>query len=79
MKTFGRADQSLQAKTQPGGGDVIFMNIIIIINARACAHARNIIVEAEGAAEFSRRSMGLAQMAVKGLAIPRCKPTEYWV
>lgn len=78
MKTFGRADQSLQAKTQPGD-DVIFMNIIIIINARACAHAHNIIVEAEGAAAFSRRSMGLAQMAVKGLARPRCKPTEYWV
>ena len=35
MKTFGRADQSLQAKTQPVD-DVFNMNIINIIDARAC-------------------------------------------
>ena len=78
METFGRADQSLQAKTQPWS-DVIPMNILSIIGVRArvdfraCAHG---VCEEK---HFFMDRWVLAQMAVKGLARPRCKRSEYWM
>ena len=85
MKTFGRADQSLQAKTQPLD-DVIIMNIISIIDARACAQDLHAHAVKEPRDEKLHMQPGifadrwvLAQMAVKGLARPRCKRPEYWL
>ena len=61
MKTFGRADQSLQAKTQ-SVDDVFNMNIINIIDARACMCTRS-CAGREGEAAFAahfRGSMGFS-------------------